>query len=379
MKPLGVGMIGAGLIGKCHALAWRAVAGVFGVSPAPRLVTLCATKSDETRDKAEKWGFETATTDWRALLADPRIDAISIVTPHKLHPEMAIAALKAGKHVWCEKPMAPSLEQAQAMTAAAEASGRVAILGYNYIQNPALRLARKLLEDDAIGSVNHIRIEMDEDFMADTGRIFNWQNEAATGYGVLDGFGSHQLSLLAFLLGTRGRVARVSGTMATSCAERPDGKGGRRKVESFDIASALLKLENGATGVMLSNRSAWGRKGRIFVQIFGTRGSIVYDQERLNEIQLFVAEGPVETQGFRTILATAAHPPFGEFTKSAGHQIGFNDLKTIECREFLRKIHGEDALTVTFRDGLTIERTLHSLARAALEERWIDVNSGAVA
>ena len=218
---------------------------------------------------------------------------------------MAIAALEAGKHIWCEKPMASSLADAERMLAAARASGRAAVLGYNYIQNPAIRLMRRILEEGQIGEVNHVRMEMDEDFMADPEALFYWKSEASSGHGALDDFGVHPLSLLKVLLG---RVRRVCGHMAKPYADRPLAGGGRRPVETYDIATTLLEMESGATGLIALNRSAWGRKGRIFVQIFGSKGTLAYDQERMNEVQLYTADRRQGIPGFSDDPDGAAPP-----------------------------------------------------------------------
>jgi predicted dehydrogenase len=278
--------------------------------------------------------------------------------------------LERGKHVWCEKPMAPSLADAERMAAAARASGGVAVLGYNYIQNPVVRLMRALIAEGRLGSVNHVRVEMDEDFMADPEAPFSWKSEAASGYGALDDFGVHGFSLIQTLLGP---VARVCGQMAKPYPDRPTLEGGRRPVETADIASALIELADGASGLVTFNRSAWGRKGRICVQVFGSRGTLVFDQERLNEVQLYLAEGEGRTQGFRTILAAPAHAPYGRFIPAPGHSLGFNDLKVIECRELIARIRGEASWIIDFEAGLRIERTVHAVAASTREGSWISV------
>jgi predicted dehydrogenase len=296
---------------------------------------------------------------------------VSITTPNAFHPEMAIAALEAGKHVWCEKPMATRLSDAERMLAAARASGRVAALGYNYIQNPMVRLIRRLVDEGEIGAVNHLRIEMDEDYMADPEELFTWKSDAASGHGAVDDFGVHALSLIRILFGG---VRRVCGHMAKPYADRPVPGGGRRAVETHDVATCQVELENGASGLIALSRAAWGRKGRIAVQIFGSKGTLVYDQERLNEVQLYTADGPRETQGFRTILASPLHPPYDRFVPAPGHSLGFNDLKVVECRELIRRIEGEPALLIDFEDGIRIERTVDAIARSAHEGRWIAVD-----
>src|SRR5882672_4343650 len=178
-KPLRVALIGTGFMGKCHALAWNAVAPVFGDVAAPVLVLLCEVNAELAARRASEFGFACSSGDWRDAVAAPDIDIVSITSPNQFHPEMAIAALEAGKHVWCEKPMATSLKDAERMLAAAKASGKVAVLGYNYIQNPMVRQLEAILKAGTIGRVNHVRIEMDEDFMADAAAPFGWKSEKA--------------------------------------------------------------------------------------------------------------------------------------------------------------------------------------------------------
>jgi len=371
MTSIGVGLIGTGYMGKCHALAWNGVKPVFGDGPKPRLVHLAEVSPELAARRAEEFGFEKSTSDWRALIADPEVEVVSVTTPNAFHAEMAIAALEAGKHVWCEKPMAVGFAEAQRMVAAAKASGKVTALGYNYIQNPVIRHIRKLLEAGAIGTVNHVRFEMDEDFMADPEALFYWKSEASSGYGALDDFGVHPLSLLQFLFGG---VTRVMAQLSMPYADRPSRDGGRRAVETWDIASVLLELGNGASGVMALDRSAWGRKGRIALQIFGSKGAIAYDQERMNEFQLFEASDPAAEQGFRTILTAPVHAPYDQFIPAPGHGLGFNELKIIECHELLKAIGGDaGAQIVDFARGLEIERAVHAMAQSHREGRWVAV------
>jgi predicted dehydrogenase len=367
---VGVGLIGTGFMGKCHALAWAGVGPVFGDAPAVRLVHLGEADQALAERRAREFGFARASGDWRAVVDDPEVDIVSVTTPNHFHAEMAIAALEAGKHVWCEKPMAPALHEAEQMAAAARRSGRVAALGYNYIQSPAFRQIAAFLDRKAIGEVNHLRIEMDEDFMADPEAPFFWKHEAASGYGALDDFAVHPLSLVSKLFG---RVARVVCDMAKPVPDRrlPDGR--RRDVETWDIASILMRLEYGLPATLHVNRSAWGRKGRIAVQIFGSRGTIVFDQERFNELQIYTTDLPPDEQGFRTILSGPSHPPYGRFIPAPGHGLGFNDLKIIECRELLKRLAGEPAHIVEFDEGLEIERTVHAMARSHDAGGWVDV------
>ncbi|WP_108397755.1 Gfo/Idh/MocA family protein [Devosia submarina] len=367
---IGVGLIGTGYMGKCHALAWNGVKAVFGDCARPRLVHLAEMTQDLAERRAAEFGFEKATGDWRELVADPDVDVVSVTTPNAFHADMAIAALEAGKHVWCEKPMAVALADSERMAAAARASGQVAVLGYNYIQSPLMRQIEALLREGAIGSVNHVRLEMDEDFMADPEALFYWKSEASSGYGALDDFGVHPLSLLQTLFGP---VTKVFANLSKPYPDRPTVEGTRRPVETFDIASVLFEIGEGISGVMALNRSAWGRKGRIALQIFGSAGTIVFDQERFNELQVYSAADRQSLQGFRTILAGPQHPPYDRFIPAPGHGLGFNDLKIIECHELLRRIAGEDARVIDFEKGLEIERAVHAMAQSHREQRWISV------
>src|SRR5271166_5350512 len=276
MDRIGVGLAGSGFMGECPALAWTGVRAVFGDAPEIRLVALCEADESLARKRAAEFGFEMATTNWKALVADPAVDVVSITTPNAWHAPMAIAALEAGKHVWCEKPMAPALADAESMAAAARASGRVAILGYNYIQSPAIRYVAKLLERGAIGPVTHFQIEMDEDYMADAEAPFSWKSEKSAGYGALDDFAVHPMSLVSTLFGM---PREVFGEMRKPYADRPDGAS-RRPVENFDVATVLLRMGDGASGAIQVSRCAWGRKGRLQLQIFGAKGAILFDQER---------------------------------------------------------------------------------------------------
>lgn len=369
---LGVGLIGSGYMGKCHAMAWNSVATVFGDVERPRLIALADATAELAERQAKAFGFATATARWKDLIENPEVDVISITAPNQFHAEMAIAALEAGKHVWCEKPMATSLEHALRMRDAAVASGKVAILGYNYIQNPMIRLAREMIGSGRIGTVNHIRLEMDEDYMADENSLFYWKSERASGYGALDDFAVHPLSLLSVL---HGRITAVVADMAKPYLTRPLTDGGFRNVENYDIAQALFRTEHGATGVLMVNRSAWGRKGRIVLQILGSEGSILFDQERMNELQFYTLDAAKGQQGFRTVLAGPEHQPYECFIPAPGHGLGFNELKVMECREIVRAIAGLYGYAIDFQKGLDIERAVHAMASSAVSQQWQSIGT----
>ena len=372
MAGVGVGLVGTGFMGKCHALAWGAVARVFGDVAAPRLAVVCDTPAGRAEAMARQLGFARATDDWRALVADPEVDVVSITTPNRLHREMALAALAAGKHVWCEKPLALTLAEAEEMADAADAAGVVTMVGYNYLRNPAYRHAQKLVADGVIGRIVHFRGFVDEDYQADPELAWTWRARLdEAGLGTLGDLGCHLVSLA---VGLAGPVASLVAETATVHGTRPLADGsGRAAVENEDIASALVRFESGVTGVVLSSRSAWGRKNRLGFELHGTRGMIVFEQERMNELGLYVNEGPVAEQGFRTILSGPAHPPYAAFTPAPGHQLGFNDLKVIEAAELLRAIADGAPAYPDFRAALGFERVIHAVDRAGREGARVTV------
>ena len=336
MTELGVGLIGTGFMGKCHALAHAAVGRVFGDVAAPRLEVVCDTPLERAEAMARQFGFARASDDWRSVVADPAVGLVSITTPNRLHREMALAAVAAGKHVWCEKPMGLTLAEAEAMAEAAEAAGVVTMVGYNYIAEPGVRACAAAGGgggDRAGGAFPRVRRR---GLSGGPGAGLDLAGEARGG-GAGGARGSRVPS------GQHG--LRASGRWRAwwrtwrRCSD--PAAGGRQRagaVENEDVASALLRFEGGVTGVISTSRAAWGRKNRLGWEVHGERGMIGFEQERMNELRLFVNEGPAATQGFRTILTGPAHPPFAAFVPAPGHQLGFNDLKVIEAADLLRAI-----------------------------------------
>lgn len=371
MKPLNIALIGTGFMGKAHALAFNAVRQTFGDLPKVALHTLCDTPAEKARSMADQFGFATASDDWRATVADPAIDIVSITTPNGMHREMAVAALQAGKHVWCEKPMALTLAEAEEMAAAAKAAGKVTLLGYNYIRNPAFAQAVRLVAQGRIGRVVHFRGWVDEDYQADPDLPWTWRATLKdAGLGTLGDLGCHLVSMMLRLMGPVDSLIADSQIIHET---RPLPEGGRAKVENEDTATAILRFASGAQGSISTSRSAWGRKNRLDWEVHGTRGMIAFAQERMNELQLYVNEGEKAEQGFRTILTGPSHPPYGAFCPAPGHQIGFNDLKVIEAAELLGAIAGGPPCWPGFAEGLGIERIIHAAAEAAREGRRVAV------
>ena len=364
MNSLGIGLIGTGFMGKCHALAYGSVKAVFGDVADIRLEVLCDVPADKADAFANQFGFARGTADWNDLIADPKVDIVCITTPNKVHKEMAMAALEAGKHVHLEKPMALTLEDARTMLDLSEKTGAKTIVGYNYLQNPAFKHAQKLIADGAIGRIVHFRGAVDEDYQADPDLAWTWRaTKADAGLGTLGDLGCHLISLATALVGP---VESLIAETRTVHVTRPmsDGSNEHREVENEDIASALLTFQNGVHGVVSTSRSAWGRKSYIGFEVHGTEGMITFDQERMNELRLYQNTGPLAEQGFKTLLTGPAHPPYGQFVPAAGHQLGFNDLKVIEAHEFLRAIEEDRPASPSFREALHFEQVIHAIAEA---------------
>ena len=376
MDSIGIGLIGAGFMGKCHALAFGAVKAVFGDVPRPRLEVLCEVSLVKAQDAAARFGFARATDDWRALVEDPKVDLVSITTPNALHHEMALAAVAAGKHVYCEKPMAVTLGQAEEMADAAARSPVRTLVGYNYLKNPAVLHARALLDRGAIGRPIHFRGIFDEDYMADPALPGTWRSlRREAGLGVLGDMGCHLVAAALYLAGpiesvladTRIVYPRHYGDREGTGV--PNGSGdstgpddsGSVPIENEDVATALVRFASGCDGSLAMSRSAWGRKNRLAWEIHGDAGMLVFDQERMNELCLYQAGGPVAESGFKTILTGAAHPPYGEFVPAPGHGLGFNDQKVIEARRLLAGIAGDAPIHPDFAAALEIEQVIYAI------------------
>jgi predicted dehydrogenase len=369
MSGIGVGLIGTGFMGKCHALAFRAVPAVFEGTPAPRLEVLADVDAKVAERLAAAWGFRRWTIEWRETVNDPQVDVVAITSPNFLHQEMALAAIAAGKHVYCEKPLALDAAGARLMTEAAEAKGVRTLVGYNYLCAPALRLAKELIEAGDIGEIVHVRGTHFEDYMTDPAAPATWRSRKATsGAGALGDLGSHVISLVRHLAG---EIEEVQGAIQTMIRERPSlrGPGSMEPVEVDDQAQALIRFESGAAGVIEASWLAAGRKMGLTVEVTGSKGAILLDYERKNELRLFQSGDAKRTHGFRTILMGPEHPPYGRFCPAPGHQLGFNDLKVIEVKGLLDAIATGAPAQPDFRAAWRIAKVVDAILLSATERR----------
>lgn len=389
-RTLGVGIIGTGFMGACHALAFRAAPAVFDTPVDTRLEMVADIDREAAEAAATRYGFRRSTADWRRLVEDPQVDIVSVTTPNHLHREMAIAAAQAGKTIYCEKPLSPTLDGSRAMVEAAEAAGVVTLAGYNYLRSPVIEHARRLIAEGAIGRPIHFRGQFDEDYMADPATPFSWRcRRDAAGSGVLGDMASHLVAVARRLMGP---VERVMGDTVTIIPERPlpaagdgaekrtgavalDPSGATRTVENEDTAQALVRFQGGVSGSLMASRVHWGRKNHLAFEVFGTEGAITVDHERMNEMQVFRHGETADRTGFRTLLIGPAHPHYGQFSPAPGHGLGFNDLKVVEVAELLAALDGGPPAWPDFRQSLEIEIILDAIERSSREERWLAIET----
>ena len=373
MGEIGLGLIGTGFMGRAHALAFAAAPTVFGTKlrAVPRVL------ADVTPAVAERGaqalGFARWTADWRELVRDPAVDLVAITSPNHLHAEMARAAMAAGKHVYCEKPLATTYADSKSLAEMAAKTGRRTLTGFNYLRSPAAMLAKQMVASGELGEIHQFRGGFAEDYMADPAVPHSWRcRRDLAGSGTLGDLGSH---LLCFALQLMGPIAAVSGALQTVIKQRPlpDRPGEAAAVENDDQAQAVLRFENGAGGVFDTSRIARGRKNQLWFELNGSKGTLLFDQERMNELRVFKGNPRSGADGFTTLMMGPQHPPYAAFCPAPGHSLGFNDLKTAEAAHLLRGLAGDEPLYPDFAAAAEIDRVIAAIERSAAERRWVDV------
>ncbi|MDP9138681.1 MAG: Gfo/Idh/MocA family oxidoreductase [Pseudomonadota bacterium] len=371
MRDIGVGIIGTGFMGQAHGLAYRAAAGVFPLELNPVLEVVADNNAEAGRRAHAQLGFKRVTTKWQELVEDPAVEIVAITAPNAVHKEMALAALAAGKHVHCEKPIAPDAEDARIMVEAAERAGVVTQVGYNYIKNPLLLLAREMVAAGELGDIFGFRGVHAEDYMADPSSPYTWRVDSSGGGGAVADLGSHIIGIARFLLG---RITEVSADLDTVIEERPvHGSSEKRKVLVDDIARLTVRFERGCGAMLEANWLATGRKMHLSFELSGSKGALVFTQERFNELLHYKTGGDGRQQGFTRIEAGPAHWPYGLFCVAPGHQLGFNDLKTIEVAQFLEAVAGGERKGPDFREAWEIQKVVDTAIRSSKERRWVRV------
>ncbi len=369
MKKLGIGIIGTGFMGKAHAFAYRAALAAFPDIPVPVLRSIADVDAASAAKAAAQYGFETSTGNWRDLINDPAVDVVSITTPNTLHKEMAMAAIAAGKHVHCEKPLSPTLADSIEMMKAAEAKGVVTQVGFNYIKNPMLKQARQMVEAGELGQITGFRGIHAEDYMHDPQSPWTWRIDPSGGPGVIADLGSHIIGIARFLLG---EIIEVNADVRTVIKQRPVTRGSSemKPVEVDDVARILVNFGRGCGGTIEANWIQTGRKMQLGFELTGEKGSLVFTQERFNELNFYRAGGDPKTNGFTKIETGPQHQPYGSFCVAGGHGLGFNDLKTIEMAEFLGGIGAGKSVGPDFREACEIQKVVDAAVHSSKTRSW---------
>ncbi len=379
MKTMNVAIFGSKFMGKAHSNAWLNTPRFFDVPIKPVLKVACARNEQELQAFAETWGWHETETDWRKVIERDDIDIVDIAVPTHLHHEMAVAAARAGKHIFLEKPFALDSQQAREMLQAAEQASIVHYLNHNYRRAPAVMLAKRLIEQGEIGHIYHWRGAYLQDWIMDPNFPLTWhlQLDKAGGGPHFD-LNSHSVDLARFLVG---EIKAVTAMMTTFVKERPlPGKGAKTfsagegestetgEVTVDDAAFMLAEFENGALGSFEASRFAGGRKNYNYFEVYGSEGSIVFNLERMNELQLFKRDDPAYAQGFRTIMVTegAEHAYIANWWPP-GHIIGYEHEFHHAVNDFMAAIAGDGKITPNFYDGLREIEILEAGVRSARE------------
>ena len=378
---LRVGMIGYGFMGAAHSHAWRNAHRFFDLPLTPVLATLAGRTESTLVEAAERYGFESTTTRWQDLVEDPEIDVIDICTPGDTHHEIALAALAAGKHVLCEKPLANSVEESEQMTAAAveaRAQGVRSLCGFSYRRTPALAYARQLIGEGAVGEIRQVRAQYLQDWLSDADAPMTWRlDKDKAGSGALGDIGAHIIDLTQWLTGQR--IASVSGTLETVVPTRPaagtaQGLGGkgdvsreRQDVTVDDVALFTARFDTGVLGSFEATRMAQGRKNAMRVEINGSAGSVAFDFERMNELEVYDATAAAGRQGFTRILTTEPEHPYAAHWWPTGHGLGYEHTFTHQIADLVTAIGEGTDPSPSFEEALHVQRVLAAVETSAAD------------
>ncbi|QNP69006.1 Gfo/Idh/MocA family oxidoreductase [Streptomyces roseirectus] len=382
MNELGVAVVGFGWMGRVHTQAYARVPHHFpGLSVRPRLVAVAEEVPGRAEEAAARYGFESAVRDWREIVADARVGAVSITAPNFLHREIGVAMAEAGKHIWIEKPVGLTSEDARAVAGAVAKAGVQGAVGFNYRNAPAVEKARHLIASGGIGNVTHARVRLFSDYAAHPDGALTWRYERERGgSGVLGDLASHGADLARFLLGD---IASLTADTAVFVPERarPSGAtaghtlasgGVLGPVENEDYVSCLLRFVSGARGVLEACRVSVGEQNNYGFEVHGTKGAVLWDFRRMNELRVSAGTS-YQDQPVSTVYVGPGDGEFAAFQPGAANAMGYDDLKVIEAYRFLRSVEEGTPHGTTLTDAVRSATVLDAMARSAKSRGWVDV------
>lgn len=370
---INVALIGYAFMGKAHSNAYRQVTPFMSPRLTPRMKVLCGRTQGKVEAAARQYGWDEAVTDWREVVARKDIDLVDISTPGDLHAEIAIEAARHGKAVLCEKPLANSVAEARAMVEAVDAAGVIHMICHNYRRIPAVMLAKQLIDSGRIGAIRHFRGTYLQDWIADPEFPLVWRlDKTQAGSGALGDIGAHVVDLARYLAG---EITEVSGHLETFVKERPlpGGQSGRGVVTVDDASMALARFENGAVGTIEATRMAPGRKNANRFEINGSTGSIAFDLERMNELEVYIEAEDAAVRGFHRVLATEPDHPFVKPWWPPGHMLGYEHTFVHTVYDLLEGIADHRLPSPNFHDGLRNQLVLAAIEEASTTRRWVTV------
>ncbi len=370
-KEINIGIVGGNFMGRAHTNAWYDVAQFYNLPFKPILHTACDVNPESEIEFAQKLGWKNFETSWQRLLQNDAIDVIDICTPNKFHATIAIAAVHAGKHVICEKPMAMNADEAKQMRDAASGTGVVNMVSFNYRCVPAIALAIKLIEEGNLGQIHHFNAVYYQDWLVDPKFPYVWRHDKVeAGSGAHGDMNAHTVDLARFLVG---EITSVCGQEKVFIKERQKTDNTIAIVTADDSMNFMANFENGALGNFMATRFATGRKNFLRLEVFGSEGSIVFNLERLNELEYFARSDSASLQGFRNILVTENSHPYLTKWWPPGHVIGWEHTFIHEIGNFLTAIGEGKMITPNFNDGYRCQLVLDAVSQSAEEKKWITI------
>ena len=386
MKKLNVAVIGGGFMAKAHSMAYACMPMYFWPAPAIPVRKVIVDINDKLAEEAKiKLGFENSSSNWEEVINNKDIDVVDICTPNNTHPEMAIAAAKAGKHIICEKPLARNSKEAKEMYDAVKDTNIIHMVAFNYRRTPAVALAKKIISDNKIGKILNFRGTYLQDWPADPNGPLSWRfQKKIAGSGTLGDIGTHVVDFARYLVG---EISSVNSIAKTYIKTRPvqqsendtmDIRVGNTSAEKAEVdvddeIITMLKFSNGAVGSIESTRNAYGRNNYLTFEIHGTEGTILFNYERRDELQVMFANSPSETRGFQTIYTGPAHPYGGGLWPIPALGIGYGETKIIECYDFFKAIQENKQPSPNFEDGYIISKIADCIIESSEKEEWIKI------